>query len=808
MAVIPKKQSNRSLDIGRGARVINTDGGLGAAIAGVGSSIDATGDLFIRKQQQKEDFRAENEYQKLQLSHQSAMDDEKNKIEGDGTGFHDNFLGDDYNKRNSDFITNLPRRLQEKYASKSSVANERWSINAARIESEQGKDYDRFQIGQRSEEIRSEIYSDDSKYNDGVTRGVELINASSLSKLEKQKLANELRMASVESRDLGVVERDIDYAKAVSNGISPNYIAKLIGNESSGDPNAKNKLSTATGLGQFTKGTWQDFMKEKHPETKGDIQKLRNDPDLSKQAIVWYAQKNATQLSKSGLPVNDATVYLAHFAGVGGAKSLLKANTNETAESVLGNEVIKANPFLKDMTAGEVVDWASRKMTGANSDLSFPAMTRVRRAADARVRAHKAEQKLEYDSYSDQFKLGIQTGEVDNERQILNDPVLNNGDKAIHLKAFKTANKDRIDKQKRYAKLTEKDAIWNPWDKDDKKTLNEVVEDSGIVAGLVDGDDQSIEKTISLVSETEMIPGKVESTVRTMIDQGDIDTAEKGFDILDQIYSVNPSMAIRDLGKDTIDRLHDYKALQGLIPNDEILKAVRAPADAVDANLRNTREKAANEVLKDYDLGALLNDIDTSILPFTEPDAPKDISEQTRMMLDYKNVYRAKFSHTGNAELSHKQTLDVIRSTWTSSAVNNGRLMKNAPEIYNVKVEGSHDWMMDYAKKMIKPLAGGDLRYIGHELVATEQTAADIKAKRNPAYRVMIKVGGKGQGLLEPLRDKDNNLVVLRFDPTEYQKRAREKFKNQSKAARKIASDREAWRTGNFNKSKELADAN
>ncbi len=41
MAVIPKKQSIRSLDIGNGPRLIIVDGGLGRAIAGAGLRPDA-----------------------------------------------------------------------------------------------------------------------------------------------------------------------------------------------------------------------------------------------------------------------------------------------------------------------------------------------------------------------------------------------------------------------------------------------------------------------------------------------------------------------------------------------------------------------------------------------------------------------------------------------------------------------------------------------------------------------------------------------------------------------------------------------
>ncbi len=197
MAIIPRKTASRDLNIGRGARIINTDAGVGSAIANIGGEISSMGSHIQKRREQKEDFNAVNEYQLLQLQHQSAMDDAKENIEGDGEGFHETFIGDDYRKRNSDFINSLPNRLKEKYMLRSQTDDERWKINSARIERDQGYEHDRFEIGNRGEEIRNNIFSNDGQYQEGVMKGIELINASSLPALEKKKLASELRMASI-----------------------------------------------------------------------------------------------------------------------------------------------------------------------------------------------------------------------------------------------------------------------------------------------------------------------------------------------------------------------------------------------------------------------------------------------------------------------------------------------------------------------------------------------------------------------------------------------------------------------------------
>jgi hypothetical protein len=71
-----------------------------------------------------------------------------------------------------------------------------------------------------------------------------------------------------------------------------------------------------------------------------------------------YAQENQAALASKGLPVTPGTTYLAHFLGPGGAQKILTADPGASASGVLGNTVISANPFLRNMTADQVRQWA------------------------------------------------------------------------------------------------------------------------------------------------------------------------------------------------------------------------------------------------------------------------------------------------------------------------------------------------------------------------------------------------------------------------------------------------------------------
>ena len=141
---------------------------------------------------------------------------------------------------------------------------------------------------------------------------------------------------------------------------------QILGLESGNDPNAVNPRSSATGVGQFLNSTWLDMIKKYRPDLsslpQNEILGLRKDPDLSKAMTDAYAKENGSYLAQNGLPVTPGTTYLAHFAGPVGAAKVLGADPSAPVGELLGPAVIKANPFLANMSAGDLKAWADQKM--------------------------------------------------------------------------------------------------------------------------------------------------------------------------------------------------------------------------------------------------------------------------------------------------------------------------------------------------------------------------------------------------------------------------------------------------------------
>ncbi len=154
---------------------------------------------------------------------------------------------------------------------------------------------------------------------------------------------------------------------AAMQGVSEAYLVAIRAAESGGNDSAKNPRSTATGRYQFTAGTWADVMR-KHPEL-GLTADGRLDPTQQELAIRAFTADNANILMGSGIEPTAGNLYAAHFLGAGSALVVLRASDVVPMSDLVSPSVIKANPFLADMTAGQFRAWSQRK--GGGSEIAF-----------------------------------------------------------------------------------------------------------------------------------------------------------------------------------------------------------------------------------------------------------------------------------------------------------------------------------------------------------------------------------------------------------------------------------------------------
>ncbi len=173
-----------------------------------------------------------------------------------------------------------------------------------------------------------------------------------------------------------LVQRD-----AAGHAAIDKVVERIIAAESSGVADAKNKHSSAAGLGQFIDETWLRMIHAYRPDlakglNRDDTLALRQDAAVAREMTTRFAERHAALLRRHALPVTAGSLYLAHFAGGKGAIALLTAPADADAATVMAQadasgrtkraQIVKANPFLEKFTVAELKQWADRKMAGTD----------------------------------------------------------------------------------------------------------------------------------------------------------------------------------------------------------------------------------------------------------------------------------------------------------------------------------------------------------------------------------------------------------------------------------------------------------
>ena len=147
------------------------------------------------------------------------------------------------------------------------------------------------------------------------------------------------------------------------------FLDRLTRAESGGRQYAKNRASSALGPFQFLGTTFLDVVRRNFPalasgKTDADILALRTDFQVSRDVALIYTRENAGALAAKGKETTAANLRLAFFAGANGALRVLEAEPDALVSTLLSQAAIAANPFLRNMTASQLLARPSREAEG------------------------------------------------------------------------------------------------------------------------------------------------------------------------------------------------------------------------------------------------------------------------------------------------------------------------------------------------------------------------------------------------------------------------------------------------------------
>lgn len=140
--------------------------------------------------------------------------------------------------------------------------------------------------------------------------------------------------------------------------------------ESGGRADAKSPTSSATGIDQFTEGTWLGMVSKEKPDwakglTKEQVLELRKDPQKSSEMVAALDRDSTNALRKAGAPVNHFTLYAMHHFGELKGKRFALAADDVLMDDILSPAQLKANAYLKGKTKAEAIaNWAGRAKKG------------------------------------------------------------------------------------------------------------------------------------------------------------------------------------------------------------------------------------------------------------------------------------------------------------------------------------------------------------------------------------------------------------------------------------------------------------
>lgn len=129
-------------------------------------------------------------------------------------------------------------------------------------------------------------------------------------------------------------------------GLSPEFVQKVARVESGLNPNARNPNSTASGLFQFTDGTWKDMV-NRYGVQEGISKEDKDNPFANAKMAGLYLRDNA--LALQNLLQREPTpgeVYGSHVLGLEGFKKLLSNYGNNTLAARVFPKEAKANKNL------------------------------------------------------------------------------------------------------------------------------------------------------------------------------------------------------------------------------------------------------------------------------------------------------------------------------------------------------------------------------------------------------------------------------------------------------------------------------
>lgn len=760
----------------------------GRGLQQLGSSLQGLGQAMWQVEQKTQaDTQAKSAYD-LQLDiekfrseeEQRYLDAEKN-APASGIGFTKSFM-QQHMDRADKFVQERFKGLSESQDSQLrmrmlNMGQSLFKKSTSHEEGLKGTYYD-LKTNESLGSLRTQIQNNAAPYGDVYQQGIDIINSADRDeswKMERLQAWKEDSQISKFRFDFG---KDPEGAtKALQTG--GDYYASIRQAESGGNDNAKNPKSSALGRYQFTSGTWEG-VRRNHPEL-GLTADGRTDPEQQEKAIRAFTEDNRQILASNGIEGTNGNLYAAHFLGAGGAVQVLSHGDDEKVADIVSPGVIKANPFLRSMSVGDFKAWTAKKAGGKYdySGISYENREKLVNWSEKEQSGQRSEQNALVIQHKERFGLQIRTDPTSvTERDILNDSMLDDGDKDTLIGKLRTEMKGLKEKTSAIDWFRN-EGKGNPLDEDDRKSAEKAY-DSLVEAG---GDSQAVAEEIAL--RKGVIPKQYVNTVRNGLQSR---TGMESAQAAAMAYRLqqNAPQALSGAAngtdiQDAATKFQHFKFDMGL-SDDEI---ARKFADMNDPEQQAQREK----ILQSDTVKATLKKIDRDFVAdqaagdgwFNGVTLGLNDSAGDAMAATYKDLLSdAIVDSNGDMELATKLATEHFNrsyGTTSLSRIPDDVVIPAPPEKTYPPVNGSHEYLIDQAKGILDEEGFAHdkvwIEPIVPELGSNVSTVREFRSGRPAPYRIVYQ---KGDGLPQAYP------FPFTGDPAEAMKQASEKAKQEQEA--------------------------
>lgn len=790
MPVIRQIEAQRGLG-GAPRPSIQVDDGIARGLSQLGNSLEnaaaAEQEMQLRLQRhnmQVQEFRVDQQFRQFDAGMGTAFVEAQQNMDPSGVNLTENFVKQ-FDAKAEEYLTTVPEALRPKMAELVQTSRAGWVDKVAVAERDQRYNWYRTGITESQEKLQGQVFNDPELYEAAREDGYRAINTSGLPEAEKEELRrqwDDVLSVTVAEREIREAELNPSTALGAgarlgipgANGDAPvaGVVERIIEVESGGSATAQNPRSTASGLGQFTDSTWIATVERHRPDlaarlSRSELLALKTDPTIAREMTFRHTEDNATALRASGLEPTAGNLYLAHFAGIGGAEQVLRASGQSLVETVLGAGVVRANPFLEGKTVAWLKGWANRKMEGAEGgvepDQRYASLSLDKRleiydrvqAAEGRGRAAlDAQRKAIQSSTYDSLTLGIETGDVVSDQTILGARAIDDGQKATLLKALRTKRDETAGVNELISAITTGQGVQvNSFDGDQTKIAEKAHEQ--MLKATPEENRQSV--TRAFIQQTGYIP------------KGEIAVVRQGAASADFSDFTNSMLRARNLKNAAPEHFANAEGLSNVRRDLERFEAYTenmgySAEEAGRRILQSRTEEAqlneevlgpqADKILKEVTAKEVASYFDPGIFT-SEPGPGADVTTQNMLLSDFRQAFRDRFLQTGDEDEAKALAAKDLKKTWGMTNVSGDReLMKYPPEKFYPAVAGGHDYLRTDAVETATEIGGGEpsnvyLRPWIDPATGRNLTAEDIRAGRLPRYRLIYEREENGQRIID-----------------------------------------------------------